>query len=184
MVSQVFPLDKDSEEFWEFPIPSSKGWILDGEWSSQFRITRTFWRSCSRTGYCQIRLGVERIPKRYWQSVFEVLRELRTYHAVLSVFDLDLFDLRSYSPILLRTLGTLTLHQRQRRELITYRTLSEWVFGTPKAARSIGRMMAYNPFCFLIPCHRVVHQNGSLGGYQGGQTLKRLLLQQEGLLSG
>lgn len=48
--------------------------------------------------------------------------------------------------------------------------------GSPRA---VGRVMATNPFAPLIPCHRVVQANFSIGGYGGGTQLKRKILQRE-----
>jgi AraC family transcriptional regulator, regulatory protein of adaptative response / methylated-DNA-[protein]-cysteine methyltransferase len=51
--------------------------------------------------------------------------------------------------------------------------------GKPKAVRAVARACATNPVAVVIPCHRVVRQDGSLGGYRWGLDRKRALLQQE-----
>ncbi len=51
--------------------------------------------------------------------------------------------------------------------------------GTPKAVRAVGRANGLNRICILIPCHRVVNQNGALGGYGGGLRRKQYLLDLE-----
>ncbi len=52
--------------------------------------------------------------------------------------------------------------------------------GNPKAARAVARIMSQN-YDPSIPCHRVIHSNGSVGNYnRGGTEAKRALLQQEG----
>jgi methylated-DNA-[protein]-cysteine S-methyltransferase len=53
--------------------------------------------------------------------------------------------------------------------------------GKPSAARAVGRALATNPFPIIIPCHRAVRSDGSLGGYQGGLAMKRALLEMEGV---
>jgi methylated-DNA-[protein]-cysteine S-methyltransferase len=50
----------------------------------------------------------------------------------------------------------------------------------PKAVRAVGRACATNPLPIVIPCHRVVRSDGSLGGYLGGPEAKRTLLTLEG----
>jgi methylated-DNA-[protein]-cysteine S-methyltransferase len=45
----------------------------------------------------------------------------------------------------------------------------------------VGRALATNPFPILIPCHRVVRSDGSIGGYGGGPAMKRALLALEGV---
>lgn len=48
--------------------------------------------------------------------------------------------------------------------------------GNPKAARAVGTACATNPLPIIVPCHRVVRTDGSLGGYLGGPEAKRVLL--------
>jgi methylated-DNA-[protein]-cysteine S-methyltransferase len=49
----------------------------------------------------------------------------------------------------------------------------------PRAARGVGQALARNPLPIVIPCHRVISNNGSLGGYSGGVGVKELLLRLE-----
>jgi methylated-DNA-[protein]-cysteine S-methyltransferase len=51
--------------------------------------------------------------------------------------------------------------------------------GLPKAARGVGQALARNPLPIVIPCHRVISSNGSLGGFGGGVEIKELLLRLE-----
>lgn len=46
-------------------------------------------------------------------------------------------------------------------------------------ARAVGNVMAANPFAPVVPCHRVVHADFTLGGYGGGLKVKRGLLERE-----
>ncbi|MEO7752447.1 MAG: methylated-DNA--[protein]-cysteine S-methyltransferase [Terracoccus sp.] len=48
--------------------------------------------------------------------------------------------------------------------------------GSPRAVRAVGSACATNPLPLIVPCHRVVRADGSLGGYLGGLPAKRLLL--------
>lgn len=50
--------------------------------------------------------------------------------------------------------------------VVTYGELAAMV-GSPKAARAVGRVMSSNPFPLLVPCHRVVNADGSIGQYSG-----------------
>jgi AraC family transcriptional regulator of adaptative response/methylated-DNA-[protein]-cysteine methyltransferase len=54
--------------------------------------------------------------------------------------------------------------------------------GKPNAYRAVARACATNPVPLIIPCHRVVRSDGSLGGYGLGLQRKRSLLEQEGTL--
>jgi O-6-methylguanine DNA methyltransferase len=60
-----------------------------------------------------------------------------------------------------------------------------WVageIGRPKAVRAVGSALAHNPVPLLIPCHRVVRTDGSIGQYSlGGPEVKRRVLSAEGL---
>lgn len=51
--------------------------------------------------------------------------------------------------------------------------------GRPTATRAVARAIATNPVSIVIPCHRVVRQDGGLGGYRWGLERKRALLTQE-----
>jgi methylated-DNA-[protein]-cysteine S-methyltransferase len=52
--------------------------------------------------------------------------------------------------------------------------------GSPRAARAAGNALGSNPIPIVVPCHRVVHAGGGLGGYTGGLERKRFLLRLEG----
>ena len=47
------------------------------------------------------------------------------------------------------------------------------------SARAVGNAVAHNPISIIVPCHRVVPRNGTLGGYAGGNERKAWLLQLE-----
>jgi AraC family transcriptional regulator of adaptative response/methylated-DNA-[protein]-cysteine methyltransferase len=52
--------------------------------------------------------------------------------------------------------------------------------GDPKATRAVGTANGSNPVAVLVPCHRVIRSDGTLGGYAGGLDRKRKLLAAEG----
>ncbi|RZN42130.1 MAG: MGMT family protein [Methanosarcinales archaeon] len=64
--------------------------------------------------------------------------------------------------------------------MITYSELA-LAIGRPKAARAVGNALRKNPAPIVIPCHRVVAQNG-IGGYVFGVDMKRRLLELEGVI--
>jgi len=91
----------------------------------------------------------------------------------------------------LRHFDTSQLYSFQKRVLLferripygwvsTYRRLAKKM-GTPGAARAIGNALSRNPFPLVIPCHRTIRSDGSLGGFSGGLQLKRQLLELEGI---
>ena len=54
--------------------------------------------------------------------------------------------------------------------------------GSPNAYRAAGNALGSNPIPIVVPCHRVLHSGGGLGGYTGGLGRKRFLLGLEGVL--
>ncbi|MDP8956625.1 MAG: methylated-DNA--[protein]-cysteine S-methyltransferase [Actinomycetota bacterium] len=64
--------------------------------------------------------------------------------------------------------------------LATYREVATRA-GSPRASRAAGNALAANPVPIVVPCHRVVHSGGGLGGYTGGLDRKITLLQLEGV---
>lgn len=66
-------------------------------------------------------------------------------------------------------------------ELSTYRLVATRA-GSPRASRAAGNALGSNPIPIVVPCHRVVHSSGGLGGYTGGLERKEFLLKLEGAL--
>lgn len=64
-------------------------------------------------------------------------------------------------------------------KMISYRELSDRI-GAERAYRAVGNANGKNPLPILIPCHRVISHNGTLGGYSGGLSIKKSLLALEG----
>jgi methylated-DNA-[protein]-cysteine S-methyltransferase len=63
-------------------------------------------------------------------------------------------------------------------ETISYGELARRV-GNPKASRAVGLANGRNPIAVIVPCHRVIAADGTLGGYGGGPDRKTLLLELE-----
>lgn len=53
------------------------------------------------------------------------------------------------------------------------------LFGNPKATRAVANANSKNPISILIPCHRVIASDGTIGGYSGGVWRKEFLLSHE-----
>jgi methylated-DNA-[protein]-cysteine S-methyltransferase len=78
--------------------------------------------------------------------------------------------------------GRRVLHATARvpfGELVTYRQVATEA-GSPRASRAAGNALGANPLPIVVPCHRVVHSGGGLGGYTGGLERKVVLLGVEG----
>jgi len=60
-------------------------------------------------------------------------------------------------------------------ETRTYKWLAEKV-SRPSACRAVGRALSRNPIPIILPCHRIIESDGSIGGYSSGVDIKRKLL--------
>ena len=60
----------------------------------------------------------------------------------------------------------------------SYKWVAEKV-GKPAAVRAVGRALSKNPVPIIVPCHRVIESDGSIGGYSSGVKRKRRLLDME-----
>ncbi len=54
--------------------------------------------------------------------------------------------------------------------------------GSPQASRAVGAAVGRNPISIIVPCHRVIGENGTLTGYAGGLERKQALLDIEGIV--
>jgi O-6-methylguanine DNA methyltransferase len=87
-------------------------------------------------------------------------------------------DLRDCSPFEQRVLHTAA--EIERGNARPYRWLAREI-GAPDATRAVGNALGQNPVPLLIPCHRIIRTDYSVGGYVFGGDAKRTLLEGEGL---
>jgi len=73
------------------------------------------------------------------------------------------------------------LRRIPRGRTISYQELARRA-GSPQAYRAAGQANAVNPIPIIVPCHRVISADGSLGGYSSGLDKKRWLLKHEGAM--
>ena len=73
------------------------------------------------------------------------------------------------------------VHKIPYGETASYKNIAERV-RNPGAVRAVGSANAQNPIPIIIPCHRVIAHNGSLGGYGGNLDRKYFLLRLEGAI--
>ncbi|SCD36480.1 methylated-DNA-[protein]-cysteine S-methyltransferase [Streptomyces sp. DvalAA-43] len=113
-----------------------------------------------------------RAPRR----LEEAAREIDEYFARRRrVFDvpLDLSLSRGFRRLVQTHLPEIGYGQTR-----SYRDMAELV-GNPKAVRAVGTACATNPLPIVVPCHRVLRTDGTLGGYIGGLEAKTALLDLE-----
>ena len=75
------------------------------------------------------------------------------------------FELRVWETLLRIPMGQAVSYQHIARHL-----------GKPTASRAVGSAVGRNPLSFVVPCHRVLRADGTLGGYHWGLTRKRALI--------
>lgn len=90
--------------------------------------------------------------------------------------DWSLLNTSQVTPFRLKVYKALSTIPRGQK--LSYQELAVKA-GCPKGPRAVGNAMAANPFPILIPCHRVVKSDGSIGNYTGGAHLKKLFLEIE-----
>jgi len=64
--------------------------------------------------------------------------------------------------------------------ITTYKEIAI-VLGNERLSRAVGQALKRNPYPIKIPCHRVIHSDGTLGGYSLGIKRKKELLEREGI---
>lgn len=94
------------------------------------------------------------------------------------------------SSSILRSKGiVLTAFERKVYEAVTLIPAGKvrsygWVaarIGNPGACRAVGNALNKNPFIGIVPCHRVIRSDGSIGGFARGEGEKRAALRREGV---
>lgn len=69
----------------------------------------------------------------------------------------------------------------QRGKVTTYKKIARAI-GSPNSSRAVGNALNKNPYVPLVPCHRVVKSDRSIGGYTFGAAKKMKILRKEGII--
>jgi methylated-DNA-[protein]-cysteine S-methyltransferase len=126
-------------------------------------------------GLSRIHFGAARVNDRPGPVVDRAEAQLREYFAG-SRFDFDLpLDVQG-SPFQLAVWRALT--DIPYAATASYRDIAVAV-NRPKGFQAIGQANTRNPIPIIVPCHRVINADGSMGGYGGGLDRKRILLSLE-----
>jgi methylated-DNA-[protein]-cysteine S-methyltransferase len=105
-------------------------------------------------------------------------RQLQQYAAAKNVrwtVPIDLSSGTVFQQSVWRTLKTIP-----RGETRSYGWVAQRI-GKPKSSRAVGAACGANPIPVVVPCHRVIASDGSIGGFGGGLPMKRRLLAIEGV---
>lgn len=118
----------------------------------------------------------EAIPDNFQETHFPLLEE--------AAFQLDeyLTGRRKYFTLPLRPEGTPFMQKVWEYlltvpygEIVSYKDVAVSI-GKPDAYRAVALACQKNPIPIFIPCHRVIKNNGDLGGYKGGASIKKKLI--------
>ncbi len=108
----------------------------------------------------------------------EILNQLKRYLRGENVYFDCKLDLRG-TPFQKKVWSALTkIPYGQTR---SYKEIAQAI-GHPKAFRGVGNANRQNPIPLIIPCHRVINENGHLGGFRYGKKIKKKLLNLEKIM--
>jgi len=110
-------------------------------------------------------------PNASYMNLLKTLKIIFDGKEVSSKFEIDMGYLSQYSQKVLQCTSLIPIGY-----FTTYGAISKIVGGSPRA---VGRALALNPFPLLIPCHRVVRADFTVGGCWFGEKTKLELLQRE-----
>jgi AraC family transcriptional regulator of adaptative response/methylated-DNA-[protein]-cysteine methyltransferase len=113
------------------------------------------------------------------QPIDSIERELKQY------FKADLYDFKTpftlvgsvFQSQVWSELGNISSNTT-----VSYSHIAQRI-NNPLAVRAVATAVASNQLAIIIPCHRVIHSNGNLGGYSGGFERKKWLLDHESKMS-
>ncbi len=110
-------------------------------------------------------------PTQSSKKVLSALKSIFDGRDAFSKFELEMKHLSGYAQKVLKCVSMVPVGY-----VTTYGEVAKAMGGSPRA---VGRVMATNPFPPLVPCHRVVRSDFTLGGFGGGIAMKWEILQRE-----
>lgn len=116
------------------------------------------------------------IPEQLRSDEKKLIQDIERYFRGEVVSFTAEIDWAGYTPFQQRVLSV--VQQIQYGKVSSYKKVAIKA-GFPKAARAVGGVMRLNRIPLVIPCHRVLASDGSLGGFSGGLELKKDLLKLE-----
>ncbi|NHJ85566.1 MAG: methylated-DNA--[protein]-cysteine S-methyltransferase [Asgard group archaeon] len=151
-------------------------WI---ETNSELKIQRIFLSDSNKKAETKAYNVFSRLTTGKSKIINELGEKIKRFLAGEEItFDLNLIDFSQCYPIQEQVL--LAEYQIPRGYVSTYKRIAKHI-GITNGARVVGNALANNPFPIIIPCHRAIKSDGSLGGFQGGLAMKEALLKLEGI---
>ena len=110
-------------------------------------------------------------PRTFAKTALTTLKKIYDGKDVTTNLSLTMAHLPDYTRKVLKTTSAIPIGY-----VSSYGAIAKAVGGGPRA---VGNIMASNPFAPIVPCHRVVKSDYTLGGYGGGSKIKLKLLERE-----
>lgn len=143
--------------------------------NGQPRVLRLKWSRPSSIGTLPVAACVEAPPA----PIAALAAQLRSMLGGKAAHpSLDLVDFADASPFARAVWSG--AHDLPWGQVVSYGQLAAAI-GHPRAARAVGQALAANPLPLIVPCHRIIKADGSLGGFNGPKDMKARLLRLEGI---
>ncbi len=169
--------EPDLSQFDQYRFKTAFGYSALAYCSNPFRLVRVFLPRPTKRALDEKLQGLRRPKDRHPNRIRIVARTIESYFQgeQLSI-PWDDFDFSAYTANQVRIYRQVAKipygHVRSYSDIAG-------LSGMPNASRFVGNCMARNPYPVFIPCHRVVREDGTLGGFGGGLDLKQRMLDME-----
>ncbi len=153
--------------------------IVWSETQSAVLVQRIFLSDSNSSSENKVQASFQQVKLESSPLITELTEKILMFFEGKKVdFDLNIVDFNRCYATQKRVI--LAEYEIPRGWVSTYKRIANHL-GILNGARVIGNALARNPFPIIIPCHRAVKTDGSLGGYQGGVKMKHALLEMEGV---
>jgi len=137
-------------------------------------------------GIQEIRLGIKSNKGLFKEKYFDknlhsLIIQLKNYFQGKKVDFSTKYDISHLSTFTQKVLNV--TKKIPYGKTLTYSQIAKRI-GYPKASRAVGQAVGFNPLPIIIPCHRVLRKDGSLGGFAYGLKWKKTLLKIENIITG
>ena len=141
------------------------------------------WIAKTDSGICKLSFGsfknsfAKGLPKsiEWIENLAQLEDEIQKIKFLSSRIKIDFLEGTSFQRKVWRKIASIPFGQTRN-----YAWLAGAI-GSPKGYRAVANACGANPIPLIIPCHRVIASDGSIGGFSGGIELKRKLLKLEGV---
>jgi methylated-DNA-[protein]-cysteine S-methyltransferase len=155
---------------WPVPAAESRLWLA---WAADGRLTHALWAAARAERPAELPAELA-----HGEPPLVVADLLAAYFGGAAVDPVSLPVAPAGSPFQLRVWQA--LRGVKRGHVRSYAGIAADI-QQPRAMRAVGMANGRNPIAVVIPCHRVVEKDFTLGGYSSGLSLKRFLLSLEGV---